>query len=567
MIMRLHLAVILLGLAGLMSACSGISPATSPGINGLQAYGTIGQPESPRSLIGVWEVLFENGGVSASEASERVLLANPPHYNVKYFLKPPQCKDCIKFANLVDDKTAHVVSVDVTIKNPTTLTGADVRGIAMSSNPAVYLTNPDDYTTLFDTSTPPGINGFRLFGKDVPDGTIGGGGSATEHFSLHYDQWPFAITTAFDAVYPPDAKREPYEINNQVIAGNLDAGGAVTRKIECDILDRNNDTGLVSVTCPDLGISTNLSLDPGKANHYFGYVSNVAKAAAGDYKLLIAAADSVVPYVLYDYLTVTVADHVGAWNTSLKSFPNSGCPRDLSVFADSSSGSTLVYVPGASTCKQIGVTSLDFAAPTSYFDLENIDPVVPGFSPNPVNHLAMSILGGTAFSSSANATYTDAFYSGPISSLLICINQVSKVPTYIDPGDGDAGRMYPDDNTLQVANVGNDQLGDLYGLWGDPAGVLPPEIYGLATDYTRHDVFMGGAFPPDDRRKRKRQGFAQALRSQSLCGECPRSFLGFHLRSPIGRQQERYRYNFVHGRFRKENHLLCNDWHDRPWFG
>jgi len=70
-------------------------------------------------------------------------------------------------------------------------------------------------------------------------------------------------------------------------------------------------------------------------------------------------------------------------------------------------------------------------------------------------------------------------------------------PCYVNPGDGDAGRMYPTNPDLRVVDVTYGMMSELVGLWADPGGVIPPEIYALSPDYTRHDVFMGGSFPSE----------------------------------------------------------------------
>ena len=159
-------------------------------------------------------------------------------------------------------------------------------------------------------------------------------------------------------------------------------------------------------------------------------------------------------------------------------------------------GVSAVFIPGGNGCKLISKTTPEFGSPSSYFNLDAIDPLVPGFSPYPAAGLDASFTGGMAFFSSSDDIYTDAFYTGPVSSLMLSIYPNSSgVPKYWDPGDGDAGRMYPSNSGLIVVDVTVDMSGAVYGFWADPNGVIAPEIYGLAPDYTRHDVFMGGSFP------------------------------------------------------------------------
>jgi hypothetical protein len=112
--------------------------------------------------------------------------------------------------------------------------------------------------------------------------------------------------------------------------------------------------------------------------------------------------------------------------------------------------------------------------------------------------LDASFTGGVVFFSDSDDIYSDPFYTGPVSSLMLSIYPNSSgVLKYLDPGDGDVSRMYPSNTALHVVDVTDDLAGAAYGLWADPAGVIAPEMYGLTPDYTRHDVFMGGSFPDD----------------------------------------------------------------------
>jgi hypothetical protein len=478
--------------AALMSACSGTRSAISPDISKPGLSDVQGQSVLTRNMIGFWELTVDYSGISAIEISER---AAATHMNVKKFLKPPNCSDCIKFSNVTNNTTDKIFQADVTVKNSTAYSGADIRGIVMSNNPAVFLSNPDDYTTLYDKHTPPNINPFRLFGKELPNGTVGPSIEVTEHFEIKYDAMPFIVQSAVDAIYPISANREPYIIKNQAIGGDLDTNGSVSRMVECTILDRNKDTGTVSVSSEELGVNIKLDLDPDQANHYIGWLSNTEKKPAGEYKLLISAADSVVPQVLYDYLTVNVAASVGHWE--VKSFPfDTSCSRDISAGVNATTGEPMLFLSGGGSCQLISKTTFDFTAPTNFFNLNDIDQLNAGFSPFPIKRLDSSYSGGVAFCTSSDATYSDPFYTGPVASLLVTVfPNASGTPSYINPGDGDAGRMYPSNPGLVVVDISDDLSASIFALWADPEGVIPPELYGLSPDFTRHDVFMGGAFP------------------------------------------------------------------------
>jgi len=449
-------------------------------------------PELNRVNLGTWEVVVENDGILTTRLIERDI---NPHFNVKFFLKPPKCYDCLTFSNVSNDPDNQILTADVTIKNPTTFSAADIRGIVISNNPEVYLVNADDYTTFWDDDDPADINPFRLFGKDLTDGIVEGEAEVTETFELHYDAIPFMFDTAADAIYPVDATREPYSIQDQMIDDVLDVNGSQQRTISMNIYDRNDDIGTVRVTNEALGIDIDLLND---GDNYYADVQNYNNAPAGDYDLLITAGDSVEPWFLYDYLTVTVVESIGEWVVDEIVFDNGGCGRDVGFGIDIFTGSTAAFTCGGTGCADLMISSNILTGTESYFNLEEIDELVPGFSPYPVTRLDSGMAGGVVFFSSSDEIYTDPFYTGPVSSLLVSVfPDFEGNPDYINPGDGDAGRMHPANSALKGVDVSSDISGNMYGLWADPDGVLPPEIYGLGPDYTRHDVFMGGEFPSE----------------------------------------------------------------------
>ncbi len=311
-----------------IGACSGVNPSTTPEITDTRWEGYLAGSPS-HALLGVWEVVLDADGAVITDVT-RSLNHDPPHFNVKVFLKPPKCDDCIKFSNIVDDPVNHIISVDVTIRNPTELFAADLRGILMSSNPEIYLANPDDYTTIHDPDDPPDINPFRLFLKDEPKGIITPFGEATETFELHYDSLPAPFETAIDAIFPHTESREPYAIRNQGIEGALDVDGMVYRVIEVDVFDRHENVGQVSITCEELGLDSTFNKDPANDNHYYTTISNSELSPVGDYTALITACDQEVKWVLYDYLTISVSDELGEWALEEQLLLNGGCSTDIS---------------------------------------------------------------------------------------------------------------------------------------------------------------------------------------------------------------------------------------------
>jgi hypothetical protein len=484
--------LITIGAVCAVAGCSRVGPMTAPGVNAAGSAAYSGQ--SSHQLLGVYEVLVSPAGIEVAEMGMRGLAG---HIEVKKFLKPPFCPDCLKFSNVDNDEENHILAADVTIRNQTLQTAADVRGIVMSNDPVIYLANPDDYTTLFDPDTPPDINPFRLFGKDLIKGLVGPMVEVTEHFEMHYDEIPFIFQTAVDAIWKANDPREPYAILNQTIEGPLGTNAMISRRLQVEVLDRHDDVGEVRLASEELGVNAKLSKDPTVDDRYYAFVANMAEAPAGSYKCLISASDSVTEDILYDYITIEVSESLGEWQITQYGFPSSGCPRDIALGLDFVAGQPIIFFSGGTGCKEIRQSTTEFTGESKYFGLLDIDPLVPGFSPYPAGRLDSCISGGLAFFGFSDEEYDDGFYTGPVRSLMVTlfVEFSTGKPQYLNPGDGDAGRIYPSNASLVGVDVTDGLMGDLYGFWADPDGVLAPEIYGLGPDYTRHDVFMGGPLP------------------------------------------------------------------------
>ncbi len=482
---------------GILIGCSGTSPPTLPGVdeNRLGASPSVLSPG--HNALGIWDVLIDYDGVTITPVTERYL--SLIHFNVKAILKAPTCEGCLSIVVTGNDEVNQILSADVTIKNPFPVEGADPRGIVMSNNPDVYLANPDDYTTFWDLDDPPDINPFRRFAKELQGGIVGQDVEVTESFDIHYDAIPFMFQTALDVIFPADSEREPYLIENQIIDGALDSLGGLSRKIEVDIFDRNENVGTVSVTSVDLGIDMTLIPDTANEDRWYGWVMNGANAGDGEYDILIHAGDQETEWFLYDYITVTVNSDQGGWEITQLPIPGGACATDLSASMDMDTGMPAAYYPGGDSCDAIMMSDMDFVSGAPWFMLVDIDPLNAGFNPYPIRKIDVATSGGVGFFADNDEMFDDGFYNGPVSSRLVTLFPAGMggTPAYINNGDGDSSRMYPSVNTMVGIDVTDDMMGNIIALWADPDGVLPPEIYGLMPDYTRHDVIMGGTLPPE----------------------------------------------------------------------
>ena len=126
-----------------------------------------GEPTLQRVLWGVWDITFDPATGEVTIIPARV---GDKHYNVTGFVTPPACPDCIGITIEGYNPDGWVYDILVSLKNPTALTGYDVRGTLFIGDETDIrkLVNVDDYTELFDNSTPPDRNPFKVFAVDEP---------------------------------------------------------------------------------------------------------------------------------------------------------------------------------------------------------------------------------------------------------------------------------------------------------------------------------------------------------------------------------------------------------------
>ena len=96
--------------------------------------------------------IFGFAGMHFDADSNIYVLDRTPavHYNLTGELSEPLCPDCIQIETIADDVVKHILKLRVTLRNPTTATYYDLRGIMVTNEPFVSLDNPDGYITLFD---------------------------------------------------------------------------------------------------------------------------------------------------------------------------------------------------------------------------------------------------------------------------------------------------------------------------------------------------------------------------------------------------------------------------------
>jgi hypothetical protein len=272
------------------------------------------------NLIGYFQ-LYIDPSIPSVEAVPARNVAK--HFNVKAYLNPPNCDDCITIAPLGPYED-NVIPLNITLRNPTELTGFDVRGILLSNDPGAYLTNPDDYTTLHDNSSD--INPFRAFAKIANKRAFGAGESFTEPYSVYLSKFGkvTVIDYAVDASYPNRAV-EPIEIDEPIVAGEIDEGGANLVEITVDVVAAENDVDEVRLFASSMGIEEDLQFVYKEGNTWALNFQNSQGSPAGLYSLMIRAGTSGSSLFLYDYFDVTVTETTISYAADIQPIYDAEC--------------------------------------------------------------------------------------------------------------------------------------------------------------------------------------------------------------------------------------------------
>ncbi len=232
------------------------------------------------------------------------------HANVKAYLNPPSCNDCVTVVP-TGPYSGNTLPVNISLRNPTPLTGYDVRGILLSDDPGAYLKNPDNYTDFWDNGGAVNINPFRAFAKANADRSFGPGATYTEPFQLYLSGFGkvAVIDYAVDASWPGRAK-EPYVIMNLFINGNIDDVDVGLATLQVEVLSANDDVDEVLIDLSSLGFSEDLALTNSYNNVWEVTFSNDPLAPMGAYVCWVKASTGSSIKFLYQKFTLSVIEGI-----------------------------------------------------------------------------------------------------------------------------------------------------------------------------------------------------------------------------------------------------------------
>jgi hypothetical protein len=311
---KISFIVPFLGLTLLLVGCSGgnagpIIPFS--GNNGAPIHtgiNTTTDDTSNHRLWGIWDISFDP---VRKEIITNASRSSHPHYDITPMLLPPLCLDCLEM-DLLEYQAPDNVKINVTIKNPYSLSGYDIRGIVMSNSTELRLANADGWTSLWDDGGAVTINPFKAFAKGETQRKFAGEAKHEEEYDLYFtkflDVW--LATFVVDASWPENCK-EPYEFA-KFYQQTIYSIEGFSGYISIDVHDWQGDVTSVVLEAEEITgeQSTplyNLSHGSWKSDTWAVKLINDTGAAAGQYevKFIAKSADSVLESYYFVTLGIT----------------------------------------------------------------------------------------------------------------------------------------------------------------------------------------------------------------------------------------------------------------------
>ncbi len=314
--MRITIIVLLAVFAISFVGCSATSPEiTQPGLNAPDSQAVRetsapgGDSASQRVTWGVYELAFIPEEMKVVAIPAR---AEDAHYNVTGFVTPPACPDCIGVFIEGYNPDGWVYEIRVTLKNPTNLTGYDVRGtllIGGASDPR-KLMNADEYTELFDNSDPKDRNPFKVFAADQPARKFPPGLVYEVIYNISFPPpTNFNVLYVIDASWPGNQK-EPFRIYNQAFDGPLDDEGVESAEVVAYVQDWQANIEYVKLDVTPLGAPEPIDLIHQAGDKWRADVVNEWSTPAGEYDLWIETKSDDNVVKLYDKVTLEIEGYV-----------------------------------------------------------------------------------------------------------------------------------------------------------------------------------------------------------------------------------------------------------------
>jgi len=288
---------ILIALVSLTVGCSsrGINPVAPSGENELLP--AVDEESSGRTLWGIWDIELDLEKMTALAISSRDIEA---HINVTSLIPQPL------ITVLGYDPVTQIVNVIVTISNPSSLNGYDVRLILFTNDEGLRLTNDDGWTDLYDKVGGKSQNPFRAYAKYEANRIFSAHSQQTEQLLIFLPSPSGLIRFAVDASFPGNCP-EPYQIQNFTQTPLYDSAGS-SSDLTVQVYDWQNDINAVKINAYEItGVYYTTFAYQATQGNWMTTITNVSGKPAGKYECLLMAMSNNSGYLaMYDFVDVTI---------------------------------------------------------------------------------------------------------------------------------------------------------------------------------------------------------------------------------------------------------------------
>jgi hypothetical protein len=287
-----------------ISILFGCSSADSPMVPAGPDAGVERTSDNSRRILYTFRVAFNPEDASVVVVPTR----NADfHANVTDYVLPPSCMDCVAIVGSNYKPAFEQWDLNVQLKNPTLITGYDVRGLVYNLGDK-YILNSDGYMKNYlsqDIS-------YKSFAKTI-------GQRAFAEYAVHQETYLFhfpagsnwnTVDFIVDASWPGNAK-EPF-IENVIFPAVLESGSDVAT-INVLGYDHQGDSFTLTADFTSIGGTVTQLYDDGahsdgpSGDGIFGATGIMATVGAGDYVIGLQAVDTSMKYA-YNSFHVTVTE-------------------------------------------------------------------------------------------------------------------------------------------------------------------------------------------------------------------------------------------------------------------
>lgn len=264
------------------------------------------QNHSGHITWGEWYVELDPETGKSSVVQER---NNEAHFNVTSFLNPPKCDDCLKVIIAGWNPVSRIADVTIVLKNPTQLTGYDVKTVLSNYDLKEFL-NPDawcDFYTQGNTWEP-----YYIFAQNVVDHAFSPGKSYARGIKVYFPKGASGnAKITVDASYP-GPQEEPWRINNIIVSGPLQNDFFHYIGFTAHVYDHQDNVKLVIANLTPLAPSGVSMGDDGACRDYlpnddiWGATNVKTNASPGDYTCWIKAQSEGSSYSTFQKFKIKV---------------------------------------------------------------------------------------------------------------------------------------------------------------------------------------------------------------------------------------------------------------------